>query len=58
MFGLVIYYYNPSNLKKFVYNIIAKGILIEYKSDIICYILKPNGRIVYSATVYIVKQII
>jgi hypothetical protein len=29
----------------------AKGILIEYKGNIIYYILKPNRYIAYSATI-------
>jgi hypothetical protein len=29
----------------------AKGIFIGYKGDIICYILKPNSHIAYSAAI-------
>jgi hypothetical protein len=47
----MVYYYNLGKLRKFIYNKIAKGILIGYKGDTIYYILKLNDHIAYGAAI-------
>ena len=47
----MVYYYNLGKSRKFIYNKMAKGILIGYKGDTIYYILKPNSYIAYSAAI-------
>jgi hypothetical protein len=57
IFGSIIYYNNPGNKKKLRDKTI-RSILVSYKSNIICYILKPDGRITRGIVIKTIKRIL
>jgi hypothetical protein len=57
MFRSIIYYNNPGQKKK-LQDETTCGILVGYKGDIICRILKPNGLIVRGTTIKVIERIL
>jgi hypothetical protein len=57
IFGSIIYYNNPGKKKKLQDKTI-RGILVSYKSNTICRILKPDRRITCGIIVKTIKRIL
>jgi hypothetical protein len=57
IFGFIIYYNNPGKKEKLQDETI-RGILVGYKGDTICRILKPDGRITCSIVIKTIKRIL
>jgi len=57
-FGSTVYYSNPGKSRKFIRNETNKGILVGYKGDTICRILKSNGRIARGAAIQTIKRML
>jgi hypothetical protein len=57
IFGSIIYYNNPGKKEKLRDKTI-RSILISYKNNIICRILKPDGRIACGIVIKVIKRIL